>query len=158
MATARTTRRRGSPRISGIALEGPFFEGDPAVALFENAHRFVRRVAEVGEAEARSRAAQAPRKSAGPTYSGGFIRGRTVSLGGRRWSTTAVVSADVSGLDQARARRVQATLAGRHNRIDRDGFDIGTTPGHEGTAKVFSGTARSLRRFIKDIDLTKGLG
>ena len=158
MATARGTRRRGSPRISGIALEGPFFEADLTATLLDNAHAFVKRIAEVGEAEARSRAAQAPRKFAGPTYAGGFIRGRTVSLGGRRWSTTAVISADTSGVDQARARRIQATLAGRHNRIDRDGNDIGKTAGHEGTAKVFSGTARSLRRFIKDIDLSKGLG
>lgn len=158
MATVTRTRRRGSSRVSGIALEGPFFEVDLAQTMQANAHRFVERVAQVGEAEARARAAAAPRRTAGPSYSAGMIRGRTVALSGRRWAVTAVISADTTGLDQPTARRVQAVLAGRHNRIDSNGDDIGTTRGHEGTAKVFSGTTRSLRRFIKDIDLTQGMG
>lgn len=154
----RTTRRRGSRSVSGIELEGPFFRADLSKAVGANVLAFTQRVAQVGEAEARARAYGAPRKTAGPSYSAGFIRGRTVALGGRRWKTTAVISADTTGLSQRDARRVQAVLAGRHNPITSDGQNQGTTPGHEGTAKVFSGTAGVIRRLIADIDLTKGLG
>jgi hypothetical protein len=155
---ASTTRRRGSPRISGIQLEGPFFEVDVTRTVYENAHQLALRMAEVGQAEARMRAYAAPRRTAGPSFSAGLIRGRAVALGGRRWAVSAVISADTTGLDQARAIRVQAALAGRHNPIDRDGNNIGTTRGHEGTARVFSGTARSLNRLARDLDLTKGMG
>lgn len=154
----RTTRRRGSRSVSGIDFEGPFFTADLSRTVGQNVLAFTQRVAQLGEQEARARAYSAPRTTAGPSYSAGFIRGRTVALGGRRWKTTAVISADTSSLDQAQARRVQAVLAGRHNRITRDGDDIGTTPGHEGIAKVFSGTAGVIRRLVADIDLTKGLG
>lgn len=155
---SRAAARAAHRRSLGIELEGPFFTADLTKTMQANAHALVVRMAQVGEAEARSRAYGAPRKAAGPSYSAGFIRGRTDALGGRRWATTAVISADTTSLDQAGARRVQAILSGRHNRIDRDGFDIGTTPGHEGTAKVFSGTVRTLRGLVKELDLTKGLG
>lgn len=158
MVRASSTRRRGSPRASGIVLEGPFFEADIDATISENVRALVLRMAQVGQAEARRRAYSAPRKSPGPSYSAGFIRGRVTSLQGRRWSATAVISADTTSLSQAQARRVQAVLAGRHNRIDRDGNDIGTTRGHEGTARVFSATARGLNALAKDLDLTKGLG
>lgn len=142
----------------GIALEGPFFTADLGKTLVANAHDLVARMAQIGEAEARARVAGAPRRTAGPSYSGSRIRGRTAALGGHRWSVTAVISADTTGLSRAQAVRVQAALAGRHNPVDRDGFRIGTTPGHEGTAKVFSGTARVLRGLARELDLTKGLG
>jgi hypothetical protein len=146
----------------GIKVEGPFFTADIGKTLAENAHDFTAKLAAHGEAEAKRRTWGAPRKTAGPSFSATFIRGRTRALpsrGGRAWAMTTVISA-TGGIEErpAHAIRVQATLAGRHNPIDRDGHDIGTTPGHEGTAGVFRRTAASLRRLVKNLDLTKGLG
>jgi hypothetical protein len=149
----------------GIKVEGPFFTADIGKTLAENAGDFTAKLAAHGEAEAKRRTWGAPRKTAGPSLSASFIRGRTRALpsrGGRAWAMTTVISA-TGGIEEqhaskATAIRVQATLAGRHNPIDRDGHNIGTTPGHEGTAGVFRRTAASLRRLVKNLDLTKGLG
>lgn len=132
--------------VFAIEYDGPFFERDPTKTFRKNVRRLMERMATVGEAEVKRRIAQAPRRTAGPSYSGRFIRGRVKSLAGRPWATTMVVSADVSSLDGPGARRVQAALAGRRNSVGRDGRNRGTTRGHEGTAKVYSRTATGLRR------------
>lgn len=144
-------------RVKQVEFDGPFFTADLTKTARENVGHFLDLAAAYGEAEAKRRVWGAPRRTAGPSYSGSFIRGRVRARSGRRWLATAVVSADVSSLGKAGAMRVQAALAGRHNPIDKDGFNIGTTKGHEGTAKVFSGTASALRRIVKELDLTKGL-
>lgn len=153
----RTTSRRASPRASGIILEGPFFEVDPGRTIRQNARALMQRMATVGAAEASRRAASDRRKSPGPSYSASRIRGRVTSLEGKRWAVSMVISADTNGLTAGEAVRVQAALAGRHNPTTRTGRNIGTTKGHEGTARVFSGTAAGLKTLVAGVDLTKGL-
>jgi hypothetical protein len=157
--------RRAHKRSLGIDIEGPFFRVDLDKTMAENAGAFVAELAKVGEREAKRRVAGAPRRTAGPSYSGRFIVGRTQALNGKRWAMTAVISAyggiNDAGLSKPEAIRVQASLAGRHNPIAKwNGafYNIGTTPGHEGTSKVFARTAASLRRLVKKLDITKGLG
>ncbi len=157
-------------RSLGILIEGDLFKRDVNGVVNANLKEVVSAVAAYGEAEAKRRVYGAPRKTPGPSFSGSHIRGRSIALGGKTWIATAVVSADTSDLNAKEAVRVQAALAGRHNPIAsqrrsilgaityRAVRNIGTTPGHEGTAKVFSGTASYLRNFIKNLDLTKGLG
>lgn len=143
--------------MTAIQYSGPFFERDPAETFGRNARRLMDRVAQVGQDEVRRRVASAPRRLAGPSYSGQYIVGRTRSLGGKRWQATAVISAaagiSAAGLDASHARRVQATLAGRHDGItkrgSRPGRYIGTTRGHEGNARVFARTLTGLRRVAK---------
>ncbi len=147
--------------LLALEYEGPFFENDPRKTLRQNIRALMDRVAEIGEKEVRRRVAMAPRSTAGPSYSARFVTGRTRSLAGRRWATTAVVSAyggiNDAGLPKREAIRVQASLAGRHVATTSGGRNIGTTRGHEGTARVFARTATGLRRAMREVDLTKGL-
>jgi hypothetical protein len=141
----------------GITVEGPFFQKDPKATVGKNAHDFMQKIAKAGETDARTRAASAPRQSKSAPYSAPRITGRVQSLTGKRWVVTAVISANTSGLSREQAQRVLAALSGRHTGKAKSGRNLGTTPGLEGLAKVFSGTAADLRRLMGEVDLTKGL-
>lgn len=159
-------------RRSGYAieLEGPFFERDPRRTFRANARRLMERAAQVGEAEVKRRIAGSPRRTAGPSFSARFIRGRIKSLSGKPWQVTMVVSADTTPLDGPGARRVQAALSGRRTSVTRRSFggraptpigtNVGTAPGHEDKAQVFRRTAVGLRRLMRAAgkDLLEGLG
>jgi hypothetical protein len=167
---ARRARRRGERTDFGIFFDGPFFTADPALTFRKNLRGYMLELAKVGELEVKRRVANAPRRSPGPSFSGRYIQGRNTSRKGKPWVGTTVVSPNTTGLDGFKARRVMATLAGRHNpRTERrfvtgptatpPGTYIGTTPGHEGNAKVFKATQAALRRWMrknKDL-LTKGI-
>lgn len=160
------TSRKGTK--TGLQFDGPFFVRDPVKTYRQNLRLYMERIAQIGEAEVRRRVAGAPRRSPGPSYSGQYIRGRVRPIkGGPQWATTAVVSAAggiaEAKLDRAHAIRVQASLAGRKLAITepftvpasgtRRGYtrrgSLGTTPGHEGTARVFARTKSGLRRAVK---------
>lgn len=75
------------PLVTRVELSGPFFTRDPGKTLRGNVERLLDELAAQGE--------QAVRELA-PVRTGAFragIRGRTVSLTGRKWSSHAVVSA-----------------------------------------------------------------
>lgn len=147
------------PGITTIQFDGAFFAKDVRKTFRQNARALMDRVAEVGETEVKRRIAAAPRRSPGPSYSGGYVRGRRKSLSGKPWSLTAVISADTTGLSRRDAIRVQAALAGRRKDVGSNGRRIGTMPGHEGNAKVFARTKTGLGRLTRETiaDLTKGL-
>jgi hypothetical protein len=149
MARARRTS-------AAITYDGPFFSPDREKTYRQNIRLLMDRVAEVGEADVRARLAVARRgNDSGSAIA--YVRGRTSSLTGRRWAVSAVISADTSSLDRAGAIAVQAKLSGRRVAVGRDGRNIGTTRGMDGR-RAFAGTARGLRRVLKDADLMKGIG
>lgn len=168
---ASSVRQGTGRRPLGVEIDGPFFTADLAKTVDANVHDLLTEMAKAGEAMAQGLAAGAPRKTAGPSWSASLIRGRVVSLRSKQWHTTAVVSVDTTGLSKEQAVSAQARMAGRRKAIGtrresrlgglvyrETSYALGTMPGHEGTAGVFSKTAAGLRRLVKKLDLTKGLG
>ena len=82
-----------------------------------------------------------------------YVRGRTVSLSGKRWATHARISVSTAGMDKPEAKRTLAIAAGR-----RYGTH-GTTKGAEGRTHAFSRTKAALKQLIVRAadDLTEGL-
>lgn len=156
VAVAAARKRRASFELT---FDGPFFTKDPAKTFRQNVRVFMASLARAGEGEARRRAFSAPRKAMGPSRSAAAIRGRVRSLQGRQWAVSMVVSIDQSGMTGPEAVRSQAAMAGRRVAVGKDGRNRGVTRGHEGTAKVFSGTARALRTVVakEAAKLTEGL-
>ena len=82
MVTAATT----------IDLSGPFFEADPSKRLFANIRIMLEAIAKEGEADVR---AQFPVGGIGDPHPGlgqSGVIGRVVSLSGKPWRVTAVIS------------------------------------------------------------------
>ena len=138
--------------LISIELSGPFFAADPSKTYRANIRAYQDRVAAVGEAEVRARLL--PGRSADAVRD--RIRGRTSSMGGRRWTTYAVISADTSDLDAAGARRAMAQLSGRRKSVTSAGRNIGTTRGAEGR-KATAAAVRAMRAVLKQTDMLKGL-
>lgn len=101
-------------RITGVDLSGPFFQRDPVKTWRENVKDFMDEVAKVGEADvgAQLRASQGNRAqlSIGGRVSH-YVVGRTKSLSGKRWATTAVVSVRPASIGSRKAIAVMAAAA-----------------------------------------------
>jgi hypothetical protein len=93
-------------------MDGPFFRKDPGATFRQNVRAMMDAVAEEGEKDVRAQleagnAGRAPVRHWGSQHSSEFVRGRTVSLTGKRWAVTAVVSLLVP---QGAARRQAQSL------------------------------------------------
>lgn len=84
-----------------IDLSGPFFQKDPALTLRGNIQRMMAALAEEGEKSARdafgqSESSRQPISLLGDRVSA-HVKGRVVSLAGKQWRASAVVSINNSG-------------------------------------------------------------
>ncbi|HXJ66729.1 MAG TPA: hypothetical protein VNN79_23470, partial [Actinomycetota bacterium] len=97
---------------TSVSTKGPFFQGDPTKKWADNKRAFMERWAEMGEADVRGRlrAGQASRYPLGMGLGrvSDHVRGRVVSLTGKHWKATGVVSVNTSGLSDAKAIKVMA--------------------------------------------------
>lgn len=138
--------RGRTPIAQTIDLTGPFFKGDPAKTFLRNVRDLMAAVAEEGEADVRAQLEQGQGTrapiSAGvqPARVSGHVRGRAVSLKGRKWAYTAVVSVNNQGLTKRQGIALMAAAASLEQRTH-----------------AFRRTATRLRKAIKTIDLTKDL-
>lgn len=101
-----------SGTVTKITLEGPFFTKDPGKTLRANVRNLMDALAAWGEEQVKgvieTNAASMPFYSG---WSDTHTKGRTESLGGKRWGTWAVVSANTSGMDATDAKRTKAAAA-----------------------------------------------
>lgn len=74
--------------VTTIDLSGPFFQSDPRKRLGQNIEAMLEAIAAEGEADVKAQAAA--HRDTGRFYEG--IKGRVVSLSGKHWRRTAVVS------------------------------------------------------------------
>lgn len=133
-------------RQLAVTYEGPFFSHQPGRTFRQNIRAFMDRVAEVGEADVKSRlTGSAEAESTAP-----HVVGRTRALSGRRWACTARVSVSTVSLDRAQAIRRQAIAAGRHTAVTRTGRNIGTTQGAEGRTHAFRDSKGAVLQAARD--------
>lgn len=79
--------------MTTVDLTGPFFTKDPRKTFRQNARVMLQAIAEEGEAAVKARAPYYTGRSGDPNaHIRDFIRGRVVSLRGKPWALTAVVS------------------------------------------------------------------
>ncbi len=126
-----------------VTLAGPFFTKDPGKTLRANVKDMNDQLAEWMEGEVRGLIESAAGSM--PFYTGwsrDHTIGRTSSLGGKRWGTWAVVSANTAGMDAKDAIRTKAAAATIERRFHP-------------YRRVKSGVYRS--RALLTADLTKGL-
>lgn len=83
-------------------FEGPFFTRDPKKTFRQNIRDFDEALAREGEAAVRQEIAPRSKRVAER------VRGRTSSLGGKRWQVSSVVSVDTSGLPRKEAIAIMA--------------------------------------------------
>jgi hypothetical protein len=127
---------------------GVFFTVDVEKVWQRNVQDFMAKVAEKGEADVRGqmRAGEPSRYPLGgglrPNRVSGHVVGRTVSLAGKQWKKTAVVSVNNSGLTKAQGIKLMAAASWIESQ------------GHP-----FRKTAGRLRRAagVNTADLLKGL-
>lgn len=129
-----------------VELSGPFFQRDPGKTLRGNIERMMEGLAGEGERAARDgfRASDGGRLPISQLrdHSSAHVIGRTVSLAGRQWRATAVVSINNSGFSPVQGVSLMAAAASVEGRIH-----------------VMRNLARTLRssRAVLLADLTKGL-
>lgn len=100
-----------------VQLDGNFFKRDPGKTLRGNIKDMLDVLA--GEMEQAVDQQIQSHESQMPAYTGwtvGHVLGRTHSVGGKRWGTWAVVSANTQGLDRKDAIRTKAAAAGIERR------------------------------------------
>lgn len=104
-----TVKGKAGRTAQTISLEGPFFEGDPAKTLAENIRDFLAKTAEEGEHDVKTQiqsvAGQMPHYTGWTTAT---VTGRVVSLKGKQWRKTAVVSTSTAGMSAKDAIRTKA--------------------------------------------------
>lgn len=136
-----------------VRFEGPFFTGNPIDKLADNTRDVMEQIAEWGEARVKERIG-----SAGSGRTRNSYRGRVVSLGGKKWRRTAVISPNTTGLS---AKEAISLMAGAHeleyghakNRTRHDPLGKG-----RGGKHAVSRTKTELNRWRKGFpDLLKGL-
>lgn len=95
-----------------VELDGNFFHKDPAKTLYRNIRDLMDQLAEWGEGDVRSQIETHHRGM--PNWTGwtlDHVKGRTSSLGGKRWAVSAVVSANTAGMSAKDAIRTKAAAA-----------------------------------------------
>jgi hypothetical protein len=97
--------------IQRVDFTGPFFTKDPAKTLRQNIADMMDRLAAEGERDVKQQISG----YTGWTHS--RVRGRTSSLGGKRWAVTAVISTDTSGMSARDAIRTKAAAASIERRF-----------------------------------------
>lgn len=124
-----------------VALEGPFFERDPAKTVRQNIRGLMEAIASEAEDDIR-RQISSRRMPHSTGHSAAHVRGRTKSLSGKQWEVTAVVSMDTRGMDRREAVRTQAAMASIERRW-----------------RPFAKTRTNIRRSraVISANLTKGL-
>jgi len=140
--------RRATPRnTTTIKFDGPFFTGDPAKTFRQNIRALMDVVAAEGEADVKAQMAvgasgRAPIRALPAQRVSDYVRGRTVSLTGKRWAVTAVVSVNNSGF----SKREGISLMAAASRV-------------EGQTGAFKRTTARLRRVAKQAEavLLKGI-
>lgn len=129
---------------SKVELSGPFFTKDPKATVQKNVMDFLDKLAEYGEAKVRGLIAAKSGRM--PNYTGwthDHIIGRTraeMARGGKRWVSTAVVSANTDGMSRKDAIRTKAA-----------GASI------EGRFRPFRSATYAMAARARTVDLTKGL-
>jgi len=126
-----------------LTLSGPFFEKDPRKTFRQNVRLMMEKLA--AEAQADVQAEMGSRSGSMPNWTGWsqeHVKGRVVSVGGKAWAVSLVVSEGTQGMTRSEAVR---TLAA--------GSSV------EGRFHVFRHAATRLRsmRALLNADLTKGL-
>jgi hypothetical protein len=146
---------------SKVTLDGAFFRHDPVKGYHQNIRDMLEALSHEMEKQVKGEIAGhqgAMPRSVGWSYehTKGYV---TSARTGRRWALWAAVGAVTAGMDKKDAIRTKAAVAGRHNPIDKDGRNIGVTPGIEGRfhpyRRVKSGVYRA--RALISADLAKGL-
>lgn len=129
-----------------VELSGPFFQRDPGETLRGNIERMMQGLAEEGEKAGRdgfaaTQAGRLPISQLGDRVSGHVV-GRVVSLRGRRWRATAVVSINNFGYTPIQGISLMAAASSVERRTH-----------------VMRNLARSIRssRAVLNANLTKGI-
>ena len=132
------------PVRTKVDLSGPFFERNPKATVQKNVMDFLDKLAEYGQA--RVQKAIEGKRGKMP-YSKGWTRdhvvGRTraeLARGGKRWVTTAVVSANTDGMTRKDAIRTLAAASSI-----------------EGRWRPFKSAAFAMAAKSRGVDLTRGL-
>lgn len=129
---------------SKIGLSGPFFTKDPGKTVRGNIMDFLDRLAEYGQG--RVQMAISGKRGAMPHWTGHTrdrVIGRTraeMARGGKRWVSTAVVSANTDGMSKKEAIRTLAAASSI-----------------EGRFRPFKSTTWAMGAKARTVDLTKGL-
>lgn len=134
-------RKVSASKTLQITLEGPFFERDPGKTFRRNVRDLMAAVGDEAEASIRTDIeGRSMRYSTGHTAR--QLRGRTESLIGRKWETTAVISMDTRGMSRRDAIRTRAAASSI-----------------EGRWRPFRRTTGAIRRAraVLSANLTKGL-
>lgn len=135
-----------------VRFEGPFFSGDPAKKFDRNVHDVMEDIAEWGEHRVKERLS-----GAGTGRTRNLYRGRVVSVSGKAWRRTAVISPNTSGMSREEAISI---MAAAHE------LEYGHTPGrsrHDPLGRgrgrhAVSRTKAELNRWRRGMaDLFKGL-
>lgn len=106
----------------GVDFSGPWFEHDPAALFGENVERLMKEMAEFGERDVKARIG-----SIGTGRTRDSYRGRVVSLSGKKWHRTAVVSPSTAGLSRKQAISLMAAasyIEGRYHPVRRAMADV----------------------------------
>lgn len=132
------------PLSAKLEYSGPFFEKDPGKTARQNVMDFLDRLAEYGAG--RVQMAIAGKRGSMP-YSTGHTRDRIVgrtraelARGGKRWTSTAVVSANTDGMSRKEAIRTLAAASSI-----------------EGRWRPFKSTTYAMAAKARTVDLTKNL-
>jgi hypothetical protein len=102
---------------SRIDMSGPFFTNDPRKTFRQNARVLLDRLQEEGEADVKQQmrggeGGRAPiSQGVSPSRVSGHVVGRVVSLTGRPWQATAVVSINNYGFSKAQGIALMAAAA-----------------------------------------------
>lgn len=131
------------PKALRVDFTGPFFTGNPHKTFRANIRDFMDELASEGARDVRL---QIEAKRGAMKQSTGFtaqhVRGRTSSLGGKRWQVSAVVSMDTRGMTRAQAIRTQAAASSIEGRFH---------PFRRTTARMKRARPAQMARLLKGI-------
>jgi hypothetical protein len=100
---------------TSVSTKGPFFQGDPLKKWADNKREFMERWAEMGAKDVRGRlvAGQSGRYPLGMGLGrvSDHVHGRVVSLEGKHWKATAVVSVNNRGFTKAQGIKLMAAAS-----------------------------------------------
>ena len=100
---------------SQISLSGPFFERDPRKTFRQNARVMMQRIEEEGEGDVRQQMEAGESGRAEISHDMGRVSqhvvGRVVSLTGKPWQVTAVISVNNSGFSPAEGIALMAAAS-----------------------------------------------